>query len=184
MNVPNILSIVRLCLVPVFLLVYFSGATPGAFPYNLWAGLVYAAAAFTDILDGMLARRLNMVTRLGRLLDPLADKLMGAAVIVCVAVSWPALWWAAGVFFLKEALMGVGALVQYKKIDDVPPSDVFGKLAVAVFFFCCLAILLLQDAIPEAVMQVMMGVSMALSLVALGRYLMRFVALTRKKSDQ
>jgi phosphatidylglycerophosphate synthase len=83
MNIPNILSLFRLCLVPVFPLVYFSGM-----PYaNLWAALVYAGAAATDVLDGLLARRLNMITRLGRLLDPLADKLMGAAVIVCVAPS-------------------------------------------------------------------------------------------------
>jgi len=181
MNIPNTLSLFRLCLVPVFPLVYFSGA-PHA---SLWAALVYAVAAFTDILDGKLARRLNQITRLGRLLDPLVDKLMGAAVIVCVAVSFPVLWWAAGVFFLKEGLMGVGALVQYKKIDDVPPSDVFGKFAVAVFFCSCLAILILRDElfgviIPAPVMQAMMGVSMVLSVAALGRYLKRFIKLTGK----
>ena len=176
MNIPNILSITRLCAVPVVLAAYFSGA-PNA---HLWAALVYAAASFTDILDGMLARRLGQITRLGRLLDPLADKLMGAAVIVCVAVSYPFLWWAAGVFFLKEALMGIGTIVQYKKIDDVPPSEFFGKFAAAFFFVNCLAILVLQDLIPEIVMIVTMGVSMALSVVALGRYLVRFLRLTRK----
>jgi len=179
LSIPNALSLFRICLVPVFPLVYFSGI-PHA---NLWAAAVYAVAAATDILDGMLARRLNMVTRLGRLLDPLADKLMGAAVIVCVAVSHPFLWWAAGLFCLKEAAMGIGTLIQYKKISDVPPSELFGKLAVSFFFASCLFILVFQDVMAQPVMQGLMGAAMAVSVAALVRYLIRFLRLMGKDRE-
>jgi len=180
LNLPNILSLFRLCLVPVFPLVFFS-EVPNA---NLWAALIYAIAAGTDVLDGVLARRLHKVTRLGRILDPLADKLMGASVIVCVAVRNPFLWWAAGLFCVKEALMGVGALVQYKKIDDVPPSDLFGKCAVSFFFGACLAILIFEEAMTVPAKQMLMGMAMLLSVAALLRYLRRFLKLTKQQQRQ
>jgi len=166
-------------LTPVFIAVFFS-RLPNA---HLWAALVYATAAFTDVLDGFFARRYNQVTKLGRLLDPLADKLMGAAVIVCVALTYPSLWWAAALFFVKEALMGIGALIQYKKITDVFPSEFLGKFAVAFFFAACLAILVLQDRLSGPLRQILLGAAMLLSLIALARYIWRFAALLRKKKE-
>ena len=177
MTLPNILSLFRLSLAPVFPLVYFSGV-PNA---HFVAAAIYVTAAATDILDGYLARRLNKITRLGRLLDPLADKLMGAVVIVCLAVSNPFLWWAAMLFLLKEALMGVGALVQYQKIDDVPPSVFLGKFAVTFFFLACLIMILARDAISPPVKQGLMAAAMIFSLSALVLYLQRFIKYMKKK---
>ena len=184
MSLPNILSLLRICLVPVFPLVYYSGMQNA----HIWAALVYTLAAATDVLDGYLARRYDMITRLGRLLDPLADKLMGAVVIICLALTFPSLWWAAALFFAKEAAMGLGALIQYKKIADVPPSAFLGKLAVSCFFVSCCAILILQDALREPTLflltQAAIGVSMLVSLAALVHYLLRFIALTRQTRDK
>ena len=67
MNIPNILSVIRICLVPVFILVYFED-TPNS---NIFATIVYAIASFTDVLDGRIARKYNITTNLGRILDPL-----------------------------------------------------------------------------------------------------------------
>ena len=92
MNLPNLLSLFRLALVPVFSAVFFSGL-PNARPLS--AG-VYALAFFTDIADGWIARHYNQVTPLGRILDPLADKLMTFVVILCITIAgiipvWA--WW-------------------------------------------------------------------------------------------
>lgn len=85
MNIPNSLSLVRICLIPLFVVAYF-------LPYE-WG--VYVAIAifliccFTDFLDGFIARKYNMVTDLGKLLDPIADKILVCAALFCVVATNP-----------------------------------------------------------------------------------------------
>lgn len=85
MNLPNKLSTMRICLVPLFVAAYF-------LPY-WWGALValglFVAAAFTDFLDGYIARKYNMVTDLGKLLDPIADKILVCAALFCVVATNP-----------------------------------------------------------------------------------------------
>ncbi len=84
MNLPNKLSVLRLILIPVFTAVFFIEAIP----YNyLISGVIFALAAFTDFLDGYIARKYNLVTNLGKFLDPIADKvLVSTALIVMLVV--------------------------------------------------------------------------------------------------
>lgn len=89
MNVPNALSIFRLLLIPVFCAVFFRD-TPNS---GLWAAGVFLLAFITDIADGYIARKYNQITKLGRVLDPLADKLMKAAAAVCLVVAGHAPLW-------------------------------------------------------------------------------------------
>ena len=72
MNIPNLLSIFRLALIPVFAVVIFSPIPNSA----LWACLIFLLSGATDVLDGYIARKYNMITNVGKVLDPLADKLM------------------------------------------------------------------------------------------------------------
>ncbi|MEG2137104.1 MAG: CDP-alcohol phosphatidyltransferase family protein, partial [Oscillospiraceae bacterium] len=83
MNIPNTLSLFRLVLVPVFGVTFF-GDSPAA---RYYAAAIYALAFLTDIADGWIARHFNQVTKLGRILDPLADKLMTFTVIICITVK-------------------------------------------------------------------------------------------------
>ncbi|MCI0590329.1 MAG: CDP-diacylglycerol--glycerol-3-phosphate 3-phosphatidyltransferase [Gammaproteobacteria bacterium] len=88
MNIPNTLTLVRIALIPVFILVFY-------LPYS-WADIaasfVFALAALTDWLDGYLARRLGQISRLGAFLDPVADKLMIAVVLVLLVQAHPSPW--------------------------------------------------------------------------------------------
>ena len=88
MNLPNKLSTIRICLVPLFVAAYFLPYWWGAF---IAVGL-FAIAAFTDFLDGHIARKYNMVTDLGKLLDPIADKILVCAALFCVVSTNPLMY--------------------------------------------------------------------------------------------
>ncbi|MBQ8196916.1 MAG: CDP-diacylglycerol--glycerol-3-phosphate 3-phosphatidyltransferase [Clostridia bacterium] len=84
MNLPNKLTILRILLIPVFAAVYLIGAIP----YNfLIAGCIFTIAALTDFLDGYIARKHNLVTNLGKFLDPIADKILVSTAFILMLVS-------------------------------------------------------------------------------------------------
>ena len=175
MNLPNSLSLFRLILVPVFIVVFFLG---GEYSY-IWAIAVYVLAEVTDCLDGYIARKHNKITRLGRILDPLADKLMAFSAIICITVSGIVPWWAALLFFIKEALMGLGAMFMFKKIDDVMPSNMPGKVANVVFFADCV-ILMFDRTIAPLTATIMIAVALAVAYFAFFNYLIKYIAVLKK----
>lgn len=175
MNIPNLLSLLRLALVPAFVLVFFADS-PYAYRY---AGLIFIIASATDALDGYIARKYNMITRLGRVLDPLADKLMTAAAIVCITIAGIAPIWIIIIFVIKEALMGLGALIMYKRIDDVLPSNMLGKVATVIFFLFCVMIMLFHIERPYST--IMLSAALILTILALFQYAIRFVDTTIKR---
>ncbi|MGI6239692.1 MAG: CDP-alcohol phosphatidyltransferase family protein [Christensenellales bacterium] len=124
---PNVLTLARLLMVPVFLYVYFR------FPdQRVYAFGVYAAAMLTDALDGWLARALNSVSKFGMLMDPLADKLMTLSAIVCLTISgllpYPVLLLVA----VREIAMIVGGFLA-ARTGIVISADISGKLATLLF---------------------------------------------------
>jgi cardiolipin synthase len=172
LNLPNILSLIRLCAVPLVPLVYFS-SLPGA---NWMAAAIYLAAALTDVLDGYLARKFNLITKLGRVLDPLADKMMAFCVLVCIIIEVEdsRMFWAGVIFFVKEVCMGLGALVQYKKIHDVPPSNIIGKISTIYFFIVCIVLLVYPD-IHSTVRVVAISTALGMNILAFLIYMVRFI---------
>ncbi|MDL2257716.1 CDP-alcohol phosphatidyltransferase family protein [Eubacteriales bacterium OttesenSCG-928-K08] len=124
-HIPNILSALRLLMVGVF--VYFFRQEQ-----YIWALVIYVTAILTDILDGYLARRNNWISNIGKVLDPLADKLMLIAALVCFCVKgWIPIWLVA-VVAGKELVMIIGGAFLYKK-DIVVYADWFGKTATGFF---------------------------------------------------
>ena len=87
-NIPNLLTLFRLFLIPIFILCFYSGSENARF----WAAFVFWLAAITDALDGYLARRLQQSTPFGAFLDPVADKVMVAVALVLIAVDSISLW--------------------------------------------------------------------------------------------
>lgn len=84
MNIPNKLSCVRIALIPIFMFFYLATFIPGNY---LIAAIIFALAAFTDFLDGKIARKYNLVTDLGKFLDPIADKLLVMTALILVTVD-------------------------------------------------------------------------------------------------
>jgi len=179
LNIPNILSIVRLCLVPAFVMAYFSGL-PHA---KLLASLVYAVATFTDFLDGFIARRFNLITNLGKVLDPLGDKMLTFSVLVCIARDGIIPPWVVVIFFAKEAAMGLGGLIIHRRAKaEIPPSNIFGKSATVLFFAVCI-LLLLWEGIPKKLSTGLICLCLVLSFTAFATYLKKFSVIMKSSKS-
>ena len=138
-DIPNILSIIRIFLVFVFVFVFFVLNSP------IWALVVFLVAGATDVVDGYLARRFNWITNLGKILDPLADKLMQCTVLICLAVKNYIPWWLVVPFFLKEGSTLIVGLIVIKRRSVVVVSKWYGKVAVCLFYLTMVASVVFKD---------------------------------------
>lgn len=125
LNLPNSLTLLRILLIPVFVW-FFSESSPDR---ALAAGLVFACAAFTDFLDGYLARKSGQITNLGKLLDPVADKLLVASGLILLVQFQRVAVWLAIVMIARELIV-TGARVVAAKEGFVVPADSLGKFKV------------------------------------------------------
>lgn len=127
LNIPNGITCLRICLICVFFVVHF------AYPRlrRLSIGL-FVAAGFTDFLDGAVARKLGQITWLGKLLDPLADKLMILSALICLMYSDVVPAWILGLVLIKEIYMIAGGTLLFRR-QIVIASDLPGKAATFLF---------------------------------------------------
>ena len=124
-NVPNVLTMLRLVLVPVFVSVYMDGHVHAAL-------VIFCIASITDCLDGLIARKCHLVTSFGKLMDPLADKLMVCSALFCMSIRGIFPWEAVILVVVKELALIVGGTVLLKK-GTVVYSNISGKLATCFF---------------------------------------------------
>ena len=172
-NIPNALTMMRLVLIPVFVIVFFS--TPQDLD-KIAALIVFAVASITDMFDGMLARRLNQITDFGKLFDPLADKVMVVTAIVCQAVIGVFPWIAVIVVGAKELAMLFGGMFMLGK-GVVVYSNYWGKTA-QVFFIAALLLSFFHPSLEAGAFRIMgltpdlalLWVSVALAFAALVVY--------------
>lgn len=125
MNLANALTILRILLIPAFAFAYYR-VTP------IIALALFLLAGLTDYLDGYLARKLKMITDVGKLLDPLADKLMLLTALYCLADTNFIPWWVFIALAAKEGLMVIGSLFLLEK-KVVVYSNIFGKVSTVLF---------------------------------------------------
>ena len=130
LNVPNVLTIIRMLLVPVYIAVFAAG-------HRYWALFVFLLASFTDLLDGYIARRFHLITDFGKLMDPLADKIMVLTAMFSMAIGnrriQPVIPWLAVIILLaKEIYMVQGGARLFKK-GVVVHAHMIGKVAQCAF---------------------------------------------------
>lgn len=178
-NVPNILSSIRILLVPVFIVTYFGENSN----IKVYAAVVYAAASLTDFLDGYIARKYNLISNMGKILDPIGDKLMTLAVLACITIDKVIPGWAILVAVVKEALMVAGGAVLHKRESgEIPASNIIGKTSTVVFFVVCVTLMLFRS-IPENIATIMISSAIGLMLVALLSYFRTFMIIMKKSSQ-
>lgn len=124
-NVPNVLTMLRMALIPVFVVLFANGQTK-------WALAVFLIASLTDLLDGYIARKCQLITNFGKLMDPLADKLMVCTALICQGISGVIPWAAIIIVMVKELLMVIGGAFMLKN-DVVVYSNMLGKTAMCFF---------------------------------------------------
>lgn len=125
-HIPNILTILRFIFIPIILYFIFIG--------NYVLGIVFfTISGITDVLDGFIARKFNLISNFGKLMDPLADKLTQISVLASFVAVNIIPFWILVIVILKELIMVVGASFLYGK-DVVVYSKWYGKLATVLFY--------------------------------------------------
>lgn len=157
LTVPNALSALRIVIVPFFAWMYLTGHT-------IIATLLLAFSGLSDLFDGMIARKFNQVTELGKMLDPLADKLTQGVVAICLAIKYPVIFPVLTIFVLKELAMLCCAVVLLQRKKRPCAAKWYGKVGT-VMFYTSVGVIVVMDGIFHVTGTVFRSVSYGLLLV-------------------
>ncbi|OIP66738.1 MAG: CDP-diacylglycerol--glycerol-3-phosphate 3-phosphatidyltransferase [Nitrospirae bacterium CG_4_9_14_3_um_filter_53_35] len=138
MNIPNMLSVLRIILIPFFILLLLP-AGPGT--VCVWPFVVFSLASITDFFDGYIARSTNQITKLGKLLDPIADKILTSAALIFLVQLQRAAAWIVIIIIAREfAVTGIRAMASAEGV--VMPADRMGKYKMGALITAILMLLL------------------------------------------
>ena len=187
-TIPNIISFIRILLIPVFGVLFYKGEL-------LWALLILAFSGFTDFIDGKLARKLNQVSELGKMLDPIADKLTQATIAIVYFFTFRnaenetlnLFAWVFLLFILKELVMLVGGAIMIAVGIRPGAAEIYGKAATLVFYVVMVALMAFGPEIgafraeegaiaqlftlPDTVMMVLVVISLIMTIIAFLSYM-------------
>lgn len=163
-NVPNVLTMLRMLLIPAFVILYVNG-------HEKYALLTFIIASLTDLLDGYLARKNNQITNFGKLMDPLADKLIVCTALICQGAKGIIPWSAVVIVTLKEIFMFFGAMYMLKN-DVVVHSNMVGKTAMCSFVAALVLSFFHEEfaALGCQVDSIILWISVVLTLIAMIDY--------------
>ncbi len=146
-TIPNFLSLFRLILIPVYVYLYLTAQTATQY---IIAGLVLALSCLTDMIDGRIARKYHMISRVGMLLDPVADKATQLALLVCLSMKYPVLYPVLALMVIKESFQLVAMIIAYLNRKMLPGALLIGKVCTTVLFVSLIALVLFPEA-PGAI---------------------------------
>lgn len=178
-TIPNMLSIFRLVLIPVYIYIYLNATTPTH--YWIAAGIL-AISCLTDLIDGKIARKFNMITQVGKLLDPIADKATQFALMICLSVTYPSLKVLLVLFVIKEFFQLFATMFNYKKGKALDGALMSGKICTTVLFVC-LTILVLFPGLNDTAMWVITCICAFFLLIAFVDYFRAFFGKNKKVHD-
>lgn len=177
LTIPNLLSCLRLAvIVPLVMFIIEEN--------YIWAGIMLLISGVSDMFDGMIARRFNQVTQLGKILDPIADKLTLIAVVVSLSVADRAVLCFALVLFVKEMLMLIGGYIMLKKDVRPPASKWYGKTSTVIFYVSVAVIVLVRlifGIISYPLTIVLFSITTAAMMFSLIMYSRYFLDMIRRK---
>ena len=175
-TIPNLMGYFRILLIPVFLYLYYHAETTKEY---VTAFAVLAISFLTDLFDGKIARKFNMVTDFGKILDPIADKLTQCAMAVAITFRFPTMVPFLVVFVCKELYMGIMGLYIMKKYGVVSGAQMFGKVCTAIMDVGIFFLLLLYD-MPLQTANIIILVMVIMMFYAWIRYIMFHAELLKK----
>lgn len=163
MNIPNILTTVRLVLVPMFgYLMYLKDYMPAA--------IFFIVAVLTDFLDGFLARKFNQVTNFGKVMDPVADKLLVVTALCMLTIQNKLSIVIFIIVAVKEVLMGIGGILLYRNKKRISSADWYGKIASGIFYFAIVMLILNVKYSKTFII-----IAVAATVFALAKYIAKYI---------
>lgn len=173
LNIPNILSISRLVLLPFIL---FLIATKQYYP-----ALVFMILSWiTDALDGYIARKTNQVTNVGKVLDHFVDKIWIGTILVALVITRNLPWWIAGIVIIRDFLIVIGSVLIIQKKSYIYSSPALGK--ITGFFFAVLIVVYLLDFTRiNVVRNILLVIVCILIIVSFSYYIYRYIKALRSK---
>ena len=162
LSIPNLLSLFRLVLIPVYVLLYLEG------DYFL-AAAILAVSCLTDMIDGKIARRFNMITTLGKIIDPLADKITQFTLILCLALRYPVIWYLVGLFVVKESFQLIAGSLRLRKGVMLKGALITGKVCTTVLFLSLIVMVLIPE-LEEKIVNIIVITDIVFMLIAFGDY--------------
>ena len=178
-NVPNALSLLRLFLVPVIVVTYWL-SDPNEIPYVSIGALVLSG--ISDSLDGIIARHFNQITDIGKLLDPVADKLTQVAVVVCLSLRYRELLPLRLICVVKELCQAVGGLLLLHRGEKVRGARWFGKVSTFLFYGVMILIVAFPE-MPHALLIGLVALVGAAMLFAFVNYLRMYCQIRKEQKE-
>ncbi|MBE6819560.1 MAG: CDP-alcohol phosphatidyltransferase family protein [Ruminococcaceae bacterium] len=193
LTIPNLLSVIRILLIPVFAVLFNNGD-------YLWAVIVLAISGLTDFFDGKIARKFNQISALGKLLDPIADKLSQITIAIMFYIAFKgssdetvkAFSWIFLIFLIKEAVMVVGGAIMIMFGLKPVAAEMPGKIATFAFYtIMCVIMAFGPDigilgsvyTLSATVMLILVGISVVLTLVAFFSYVPGVISQIKEKKN-
>ena len=148
LTIPNLLSLFRLVLIPVYAVIYLNADSQED---HFIAGAILAVSCLTDMVDGQIARHFNMISTVGKILDPLADKLTQFTMILCLGIRYPVIWIMVVLFFVKELFQLIAGIINLRKGQMLNGALITGKICTTILFVSLILMVLIPQLSPAVV---------------------------------
>lgn len=176
-TIPNLLTLLRLILIPVIVYFYCFKKDYG------YAAIILVASGITDLADGFIARKFNMISNIGKIIDPIADKLTQFVVLICLVTRFPTMLIPCLILFVKELISGIIAAFAIKKSGKVYGADWHGKLSTFMLYAMMLLHMLWVE-IPFGVSNAAITACTVMMLISFVLYTVRNLSVYKEFSKQ
>ena len=178
-TIPNLLSLFRILLIPVYIILYLNAKEPHE---HFLAAAILAVSCLTDLIDGKIARHFNMISTVGKVLDPFADKLTQLTLTICLTVRYPAMWFVLALFLTKEFFQLFAAIFNLRRGKVLPGALLAGKICTTVLFVS-MFFMVLSPAMDPVVVHLLALIDSAALLIAFICYIFAFFGKHAKVED-
>ena len=179
LTIPNLLSVFRIALIPVYLHIYMNAESTNDYTA---AAIVLAVSCFTDMIDGKIARKFNMITNLGKLLDPVADKLTQLTLMICLSIQHKTMRFLLMVFLIKEFFQFCAMIVSLRHGKALDGALMSGKISTTILFGS-LTIMVFCPNLEERTVNLLVGVSLVFLMLAFVDYVRAYYGKNKKIYD-
>lgn len=176
LTIPNLLSLFRIILIPFIAILYCKHHR-----YGVTTALI-VLSGMTDVADGFIARKFNMISDFGKILDPIADKLTQATILLCLFTRFPHMLYLFVLMAVKETVMGITGALSIKYSGEVHGADWHGKLNTVLIYAVMLLHIVWYD-IPANISDILLLIVAAVMVLSLTLYVMRNIKMIKEHKE-